>query len=102
MCKLKVYCEQFVSLHNTLSTYTSNFCLFFVILNKPQNNMHGFGIDHIEKIGASCLANMKPISKAGPLTFEDPFDDFMFRRAIVAFGMGARNPPSIEIKGETL
>jgi Putative papain-like cysteine peptidase (DUF1796) len=90
--------EQFVSLHNTLSTYTSNFCLLFVILDKPQNNMCNFGIDHIERIGGSCLANMRPISTAGPLTFEDPFDDFMFRRAIVAFGVEARNPPSIEIK----
>ena len=94
--------EQFVSLNNTLSTCTSNFGLLFIILNKPQNGICGFGIDYIKRIGPSCLAFMKPISKSGPLTFEDPFDDFMFRRAIVAFGMEARNPPSIEVRGESL
>jgi hypothetical protein len=94
--------EEFESLYNTLSTFTSNFRLLFFVVAEGQQDICGYGIDCIKRIGRSCLVSMKPISKAGPLTFEDPFDDFMFRRAIVAFGMEARNPPSIEVRGESL
>jgi hypothetical protein len=88
--------EQFVSIHNTISTSTSNFSLIAVALKKSQNHLRDFGIDYIKSIGPSCLATMRPMSKAGGLAFEDPFDDFMFRRAIVAFGVEARNPWLVE------
>jgi hypothetical protein len=69
-----------------------------VVLKKAQSDARDFGIYYLNSIGQSRLAAMKPISEAGPLTFEDPFDDFMFRRAIVTFGIEARNPASIESK----
>jgi len=88
--------EQFVSLHDTLTALTTNFCLLTVKIKKSQNSAHDFGIDHIKSIGPSCLVAMRPVSKAGPLAFEDPFDDFIFRRSIVTFGLHANAAPTIE------
>jgi hypothetical protein len=82
--------DEFTSLYHTLSAYTSNFCLMAVMLRQSQSDSNDFGIDYIKGIGRSSLVAMKPVSKAGPLTFEDPFDDFMFWRAIVTFGNEAR------------
>jgi hypothetical protein len=59
--------------------------------------MSNFGIDYVKNIGPSYLATMKPTSNAGPFSFEDPLDDFIFRRAIVAFKVQARNTPLTEI-----
>jgi hypothetical protein len=91
--------EQFVSLYDTLSRSTSNFSLLFFIVEEPQTDGYDFGMDHIKSIGASCLAAMRPISKAGPLTFDDPLDDFMFRRTIVAFGRLTRPHISTAVPG---
>jgi hypothetical protein len=41
---------------------------------------------------------MQAVSKVGPLTFEDPIDDFIFRRAIVTFGVRQKNRSLVEIK----
>jgi hypothetical protein len=89
--------EQFACLHNTLSKCTTNFYLIVFTLTKPRGDTREFGIDYIKSIGPSFLATMRPISKAGPFAFEDPFDDFMFRRAIVAFGVETKIPMTQEI-----
>jgi hypothetical protein len=88
--------EQFLSLHGTLTSSTTNFCLLAVALKQPQNGTSGFGLEYIKRIGRSCLAAMRPVSKAGPLTFEDPFDDFMLRRAIVSFAASNENPSPVK------
>jgi len=77
--------QQFLSLHKTLSESTSNFSIFVVSLKPSANDVLDFGLEYIKRIGPSYLAAMRPISKAGPLTFEDPFDDLMLRRSIVTF-----------------
>jgi Putative papain-like cysteine peptidase (DUF1796)/Domain of unknown function (DUF4214) len=88
--------EHFLSLHETLTTSTSNFSIFAVILNKPAKDIRGFGLEYIKRIDSSCLAAMHPISKAGSFTFEDPFDDFMLRRAIVTFAASTEKPLPVE------
>ena len=84
--------QEFSSLHVTLSRYTPNFGLFFVIVGRPRDDIHDFGFDLIKTVGQSHLLAMRPVSQAGPLTFDDPLDDFMFRRAIASFAGATRTP----------